>query len=225
MNQKAVIYCRVSAPTSAFVICSSQELFLIAKEMFEELWEYRRQNSQNEALSAQKELQDIERKVGQLLDRVVDASSQTLVTAYEGRIKELEAQKISLSEKIKNCGRPLQSFDETFRTAFQFLGNPHKIWVSGGIEDKRIVLKLAFAEKLSYQRNGGFRTAATALPFRVLGDLQRGNKEMVEGSGLESNFLDRLVEASKWFNYLLEHANSDWRGYRIATAKRRAKAA
>lgn len=163
----------------------SQELFSMAKSMFEELWEYRRKNSQNEVLSTQKELQDIDRKVGQLLDRVVDADSQTLISAYEGRIKELEIHKVALTEKIKNCGRPLQSFDETFRTAFEFLGNPHKIWVSGGIEDKRTVLKLAFAEKLAYRRNEGFRTAATALPFRVLSDFQRGNKGMVEATGVE----------------------------------------
>ena len=60
---------------------------------------------------------------------------------------KLEAQKIEVSEKIANCGRPLGSFDETLRTAFDFLENPYKLWVSARLEDKRAVLKLTFAER------------------------------------------------------------------------------
>jgi hypothetical protein len=63
------------------------------------------------------------------------------------------------------CGRPQRGFNESVRTALDFLGNPRKLWDSERIEHKRTVLKLAFGDRLAYVRNEGFRTANLALPF------------------------------------------------------------
>ena len=63
----------------------------------------------------------------------------------------------------------MRSFDETVRTTLDFLSNPWKLWASGRLEDRRAVLKLAFADRLVYSRNEGVRTANTTLPFKVLG--------------------------------------------------------
>lgn len=48
---------------------------------------------------------------------------------------------------------------------------------------------------------------------------------MVEGSGLESNFLVRLNEAAKWFNDTMRYAGENMRLYKISHAKKRLKAA
>ncbi|ODT48574.1 hypothetical protein [Devosia sp. 63-57] len=103
----------------------------------------------------------ITRKVDQLLERIVDASSDTVVRAYEKKIKELESQKAMLADKIANSGKPIRSFSETYRTAFDFLANPSKLWHSPRIEDRRAVLKLVFAEKLSEstEKDAAIRTA------------------------------------------------------------------
>ena len=90
-----------------------------------------------------------------------------------------------LNEKINNCGRPLQSFDESHRTAMTFLANPRYLWSSDRLEDKRMVLRLVFADKLPYQRNEGYRTAQIALPFRVLNDFKGGKSGMVRPTGFE----------------------------------------
>jgi site-specific DNA recombinase len=84
------------------------------------------------------------------------------------RIRRLEERKIEISEKIANCGRPLSSFDETLRTSLDFLANPCNLWASERLEHKKAVLKLAFADRLTYVRNEGFRTPGLALPFKVL---------------------------------------------------------
>jgi hypothetical protein len=39
------------------------------------------------------------------------------VPAYENRIRALEKRKPLMSEKMENCSRPLQGFDNTYRTA------------------------------------------------------------------------------------------------------------
>jgi site-specific DNA recombinase len=163
----------------------SQSLYYLAKEMFQDLWEERLQRSGEERQTIKSEVLLIEKKVGQYLDRIVSTNSPILINSYEGEVRNLEERKISLNEKVQNCGRPLQSFDETFRTSFGFLSNPCKLWDSDRLEDKRSVLKLVFAKRLPYYRNEGFRTAALSLPFSLLGELKGDDYAMVELRGIE----------------------------------------
>jgi site-specific DNA recombinase len=163
----------------------SEGLFNLAREMFEELWNSRLAGSKSQGASMQAELGRIERKAEQIMDRIVETESATVIAAYENRLRKLEEQKVELREKVAACGRPLQSFDETFRTAMKFLSEPQRLWHSERIEDKRAVLKLAFAEKLPYMRGEGFRTASLALPFSVLTGLERGKSKMARPAGLE----------------------------------------
>ena len=163
----------------------SAELFAMAREMFRDLWDQRLAASKDHSASIKQELAATERKIEQLVDRLVEASSTAAVSAYEKRLQALEESRVGLTERIANCGRPLQSFDEAFRTAFEFLGNPQKLWVSERIEDKRMVCRMVFAGKLPYARNEGFRTAPIAQPFRVLEGLKGCRKEMVGAAGIE----------------------------------------
>lgn len=102
-----------------------------------------------------------------------------MVTAYERRVRELEAQKAVAHEKIASCGRPLASFAETYRTALDFLANPWKLWRSERLEDRRAVLRLVFAEQLQYARVGGYQTAKISIPFKLLGDFKMHKNELV----------------------------------------------
>ena len=56
------------------------------------------------------------------------------------------------------------------------------------MEDKRTVLKLAFADNLAYDRNEGFRTPKTALPFKALGGFWGGKSEMARLARFERLF-------------------------------------
>ena len=160
-------------------------LFYMAKAMFEDLWQDRQEQAQLDRNTIKFEVQQIDRKVDQYLDRILEAEQPRVIAAYENQISKLEEQKVAYQEKIKNCGRPLKNFDESFRTAMTFLGNPIKLWSSDRLEDKRMVLRLAFAEKLPYQRNEGFRTAQTALPFTLLMGLEEGKTSMARPAGIE----------------------------------------
>lgn len=59
------------------------------------------------------------------------------------------------------------------------------MWEKGDLEDKRLVLKLAFAKKLPLDREKGFGTAVTSLPFTVFRDLTPEKMKVVEGVGFE----------------------------------------
>lgn len=160
-------------------------VFSFFEDVLKDYWDGQYKRCEEKAALAQVELRKIERMEHQFLDRLVEADNPTLIVAYENRIKDLGKQKLLLREKIERKERPEKSFDETFRTALNFVKNPQKLWVSGGIESQRIVLKLAFEERLKYSRNEGFRTAVTSCPFRLLSGYPQPHSLMVPQKGLE----------------------------------------
>lgn len=93
-----------------------------------------------------------------LLDRIVDASSPSVVTAYENRITALEREKLIMAEKLEVQGRPQRLFDEMFELTMRFLSNPCSIWENNSLAHRHAVLKLTFEHRLTYCRDGGFRT-------------------------------------------------------------------
>lgn len=146
----------------------SAHLFKAARAMFKDLWDHRLATGAERTKALKAELAKVNQQVEQFLDRIADASIPSVVAAYENRIKALEDRKIVLAENIAKTGRPVRSFDETVRTAFDFLASPWKLWTSERLEDKRTVLKLAFTDRLVYVRNEGFRTPSFSLPFKAL---------------------------------------------------------
>jgi site-specific DNA recombinase len=163
----------------------TSDLFAFARDIFADIWDQRMGSAKTRAQSVKAELKKCESDIAALLDRVIEANSTTLIKAYEDRIQALELRKLELSENLARSGKPVQDFQTSFRTAIAFLANPHKLWVSERIDYRRIVLKLAFADRLRYARGEGFRTPEISLPFKLLGRLKVGEKGMVDATGIE----------------------------------------
>jgi site-specific DNA recombinase len=53
------------------------------------------------------------------------------------------------------------------------------------LEHKKAVLKLAFADRLAYVRNEGFRTPNLALPFKVLADFKGSKSKLARPERFE----------------------------------------
>jgi site-specific DNA recombinase len=157
----------------------------IFTESFRERWE-NGQSKVREIRSTMKlQIAAIEKKIAQMLDRIVDADSSTVISAYERKVDELERQKLVLAEKTARCGTMAKSFDDSVRTAFEFVANPWNLWENGNLNDKRIVLKLTLATHLQYDWNEGVRTPELSLPFKVLEDNFDREKVMAERVGFE----------------------------------------
>jgi len=108
--------------------------------------------------------------VDALLGRIIDTTNPTVIRAYEGKISELERGKTKLQDQLARYNAPASgTFEEKLEPALQFLANPWKIWESGQITLRRMVLKLAFTDRITYHRNQGARTTKIALPFKALG--------------------------------------------------------
>lgn len=163
----------------------SEALMAVAKKMFNKLWSYRWESQKSRRAFLETEFAKVDRKIEMLLDRIVDANSSTVMNAFEKKIKTLEDEKIILQEKIAECEHPSKGRDETYRTAMEFLSKPYELWTSGVLENQRAVLKLAFADRLTYVRDKGYRTAKTTLPFKHLGDFCAQKVKMVGPHRLE----------------------------------------
>ncbi len=163
----------------------TETLFGVARKMLRKLWDHQQTNSASmtKALSAQ--LVKAERQVATFVDRIVETSVPAVITAYEERIRRLEAEKVAITERMASAQRPERDFDQTVRTALSFLASPWNLWHSERLEDKRTVLKLAFARRLEYRRGEGFRTAELSLPFKVLRQITGVENEMARPKGFE----------------------------------------
>ena len=158
--------------------------FKLANDMLARLWEDRGGAVKKQVEHIKRELKRIESSIDQFLDRVIEAPSKSLVTAYENKIKNLEAERLSLQETAQNLSVPRGTFAGLHRTALEFLKSPYTVWVSGGSEARKLLLRLAFEERLAYQRGQGYRTAKTAIPFRFFSALAI-SRGLVDDTGIE----------------------------------------
>jgi DNA invertase Pin-like site-specific DNA recombinase len=163
----------------------SPELFRCARSMFRKLWDRQFAQAEAHCKALMAQLEKTEKQVGQILERILEASVPSVIAAYENRIRKLEEEKLLTKDRIAETARPASSFDVTLRTALHFLANPWNIWNSGKLEERQAVLKLAFAERLQYTPENGFRTANLSLPFKVLGDFSGRKNQMVHPTRFE----------------------------------------
>ena len=163
----------------------SKSLFQLAKAMFKDLWNSQIKRTEKHAKALDTQLTKIDKQVSQFLERILATDVPSVITAYEERIRKLEGEKHLIRERMAKSTRPATSFDDTLRTALNFLSNPWILWNSGKLEDRRTVLKLAFSDKLRYTRKEGFRTVSLSLPFRVLGSFSGGEESMARRGGFE----------------------------------------
>lgn len=166
-------------------VTPTESLATIARSMFRKAWDQRLAQAREIASACKREAEQVERQIQKLLDRVVEAGSESVIKAYEKRIASLERQALVLREKSEKTARPKQSFDELFELAVQFLASPSKLWASGKMEHRKMVLRLTFAERLRYCAEGGFRTPKTTFPFSILKDIRAAFEQMAEGVRFE----------------------------------------
>ncbi len=163
----------------------SPPLYAMVEDMIRTQWQqHEKQQGENKA-QLQEESRRVDHKIEQFLNRIIETDSPALIQTYESQVRKLEIQKRAVAEKVSQCGTVVDDFDKTFQTALDFLRKPQERWGSDRIEDKRLVLRMAFADKLVYRRNEGFQTAALSLPFLLLEGLKQGNYDMVEHNGVE----------------------------------------
>ena len=163
----------------------TDDLFKAAKRLFKLAWDQRAAQYQSQQKSLESDITQIDKKIEQLLDRIIESDNTNVIAAYEKKIAKLENQKLVATEKLAKSVAPSRSFENLFELALQFLSNPWKLWVSDRLEDKRTVLRLAFAKRLAYHRETGFSNPDFTMPFKVLAGGNLGKCEMARSGRFE----------------------------------------
>lgn len=157
----------------------AESFFELAKAMMCDAWDRRFAVAHGEKTALKDQLDDLNRQIESLLDRIVDASNASVVSAYEGKIEKLERDKIVLKEQIEKTLPEKGRLEECIELSLRFLSSPWKIYKNGDFAMRQTVLRLAFAEPLRYSRNGMYRTPEFSFPFKYLGGISAKKSEMV----------------------------------------------
>ena len=161
------------------------QLFYLAKDLFETFWNQRLNASEGRKEGLSRQTASLTRKIDALVERVVSTDSPSLISAYEAQIKKLEVKKTAITEQVQTGIEPVKPFDQMFKVAMKFIANPCIIWENGTLNQRRLLVRLAFPNNLTYDRESGYRTAQIALPFKLLGDKAMQNMKLVGPEGLE----------------------------------------
>ena len=166
-------------------LAPSPDLLGLAKEALLVHWERHIASAKRLVEAGRLELAKVERSIDQFLDRIVEAESETVVSAYERKIRALEVKRAELHDRTTRADDAKPDFARAVRTALAFLSNPCILWNSGVSEDRKILLKLAFPHRLTYSRIEGFRTQLTNSLFRAFSSLEELKKEMARPTRFE----------------------------------------
>ena len=163
----------------------SEAVLNLARQITQDCWREKVGQFNKQQSDMDRTIKDIDHKIDGFMGRLLDAKDPIIIQVYENHIKALETQRQLLAAQGREMYKIDTSFETALGTIFDFLGNPHGLWANGDFEDKKLVLKLAFAEPMPFDREAGFGTAPTSCPFKVLSNLEGQKREMVEEAGFE----------------------------------------
>ncbi len=149
----------------------SEGLMGAARAMFGHIWEAKEAQTKDVLSAGKRKITNLDKDIDRLLDTITSVSKQSVIARCEDKIDMLEREKTKLAQEMAEMAQPKGSFEEKLEPVLTFIANPFKIWASGNIELRRLVLKLAFADRIQYDRFEGARTPEIAFPFKALGGI------------------------------------------------------
>lgn len=147
----------------------AQGLFKLARVMFKDAWGLRLAQSRSTGKELRKKAAPVEKQIDALVERTVEATSASVMAAFERKIKKLEEDRILIAEQVASAGKPKHTFEESFEPAMDFLARPWCIWKNSSLAGQKMVLRLAFVEPIAYCRNQGVRNPEISFPVNALG--------------------------------------------------------
>ena len=157
----------------------------LAEQTFRDAWDARSSSASSETKRLKTKVRQIERDVDGLIEKLVQTKNDTVRSAYEQRVEELEQEKVLINEEVDRIATPERPFDEMFELAKRFLENPHEIWEKGDYATKRTVLRLVYPAPLIANRKTGVQTGETTYPFKALRFLEGSSSQVVPPERLE----------------------------------------
>ena len=160
-------------------IVPTKRLLELAKAMFADAWDIRLAKTDSERSEWRRQLTDADKQIENLLDKIVDAQSTSVIRRFEERINELEKHKLLLEERVSKPLPKRERLEECMELSLKFLSSPWEVYEKGSHAAKQLVLRLAFSTPLTYHRKEMYGTTEFSFPFKVLEKISGQKSEMV----------------------------------------------
>ncbi|MFK7871529.1 MAG: hypothetical protein AB8B58_20120 [Roseobacter sp.] len=102
----------------------TSKVFELASAMFKDAWGQRLSQAEEAQGLFKKQLRDVEKPSEDVLDRIMEASSASVISAYEARFEKLERQKLVLAEKATSSLPKNGQRERFIEFALKSLSNP-----------------------------------------------------------------------------------------------------
>lgn len=157
-------------------------------------WQRRMLDVQTVRKERHRKLDDIQKQLDGYLEAVRRCHNPTMLKKIEEEVEELEAKRLRLGERIEKAKD--YDFEHALELVFDFLKEPSLMWRTGDLAQKRLVLRLAFADPLVYNRKTGFGTPTFSSPINLSCVLELDKLQLVDMVRRNWNSLEALVR--KW---------------------------
>ncbi|MFC6199191.1 recombinase family protein [Ponticaulis profundi] len=183
-----------------------KQLIDLVTVMFKDAWSQQAGQAKAALRSVEDSIKKIDADIASLLDRIVTATNESVINAYERRIESLEKEKLLLSEKLSQQPQKDRPFEEMFELTMRFLSSPYNLWKKGDYIARQTVLRLVLSSPLAYDRKSGFRTPDISNIFRGLKGDMMSEIQMAHPSGFEPETSAFGAGSLPYPNYAIGHA-------------------
>ncbi|MFT3686392.1 MAG: hypothetical protein QM783_15970 [Phycisphaerales bacterium] len=167
-------------------------------------WEAKAKQVEQRAARRREQIRKLEFKADELIRAAIETPSPEMRRHYEAHVERGKREVAALKEQATLDGTIDTTFEGAVGTVIEFLSKPQRIWENGSLADRRLVLNLAFARPLRYNRARGFGTPDLSLPFSVLAGLPKSNLGMV---GPDDERWNQLLEVFQDWAVILKNAS------------------
>lgn len=175
-----------------------EELIELAKHIFTNVWEEKRNRHLSSIHATLEEKADLEKKMTSYLERIGITDDESLIKIYEAEIGKL-SRKIKVIESETNTDKYTNTqFGTALEKVFEVLKKPVDMWQSNEIEDKRTVLFMYFEDKLRYNHQTGFGTrqlGRTVSLIKQIGESKNPDVEMPGNEPGSEGIHQKLLQA------------------------------
>lgn len=149
----------------------ARALVKVATAMLTDCWNQRLARAEERADGFKREAEACEKQIGELVDRIIEATNPRVIQAYEDKIAEAEKRKLVLLEKAAQTARPQMPLESLIELSLKYVSAPKTLWDSGVLELRRLVLRLTFSSHLRYSKKGGIELPETTAPFKLFNQI------------------------------------------------------
>lgn len=167
-------------------------LAVVRAELLDQ-WEKKKMDVATIRKERQRKLDAIEKEINNYSAAIAHCSSPVVLKRIEEAIEDLEAKKLRLGGRIEKPKAGEHDFQTALDRVLDFLKNPLRMWKTGDLAQRRLVLRLVFTEPLVYDRETGFQTARFSLPINIACITELDDLEVVDMIRKSSNRLLALI--------------------------------